>query len=889
MTRELEIIGRDYSKQDEKLKVKYPLYINNYLEIIKIFLKINEKRKRYEAGQYNGEDELGQYHMDPHDMGNAITIVGKRGSGKTTVMQEIRSILKKFNMCKKDWFNKIGEPYASELNGQIDNEFMVEAMEIIDASVLEEKDDLLEIILWHMYEQVRKRITSGKNAGLTNVNSWELDNFTKSVDEVYRMHQSIKGKRQEETGESVVTLLENMPNSIRTRHAMGKLIEAYFKIMCPGKEKSAYLLIPIDDLDLNIRKGYQMLEEIRRYLLDWKIIVLLTVDYEQMEKVCEAHFRKEFESRQCGMNEDELSKHISDLSDCYMNKVFPISHRIHLTEKSLKVSFIKEMDGDEEKTYKIKEYLLIKIAEKMGIYYDAFGLKTHFCVPNTVRELLAYIHFSLSLNSIDWNLLREPENQEDIVRQLGFYEQNHERFDNDIAERMVFQILKPAQRIVFEELRKRDLERRVGYVLQCYENTNKKKKVMEAVEEREHYSFGEFLGCIYRWGRDNYAYKPLVHCLLASFTSEMTREYINYRFNCEDKDSRDRSQKRLVGYIGDNIAAGWLAEGFGKIDLSLVPAGVEEGKEIQTEKGNEKETGEGKQQEKKNPSLFSVAYLEGRNIENFSISFPIEKDFREGIEGFLQLIEYFEETKILLILEALFLCMNNFRTLFDGKTCTPDIQVKIGQDKNGRFNIIADISKAVYFNWDILGFVKQSLDYHTWIKNIEEPIVNQLVDCARDLSRYSGRDKRCVNTIENFKGTSAFFDKESKWELALPLYDLDLSYNVLKRVRRACKEDVPAIKFDDILIRINNIYLYIERELLHEEERYIGVKETDWEFRYVKTFQQDPYIVTFRRILDDEKSKRLFLNQIHKIYMSLEKGDDKIESKESVGKGVEFI
>lgn len=881
MKKELEIVGKDYSGQAEK--VKYPLYINNYLDVIKIFLKINEKRGRYEEGLGNSEDELGHYHMDPHDMGNVITIVGRRGSGKTTVIQETRSILKKFNLCKKDWFQEIGEPYASELKGQINKEYYVDAMEIIDASVLEEKDDLLEIILWYMYEQVSKKVDSEKNAGFTNANSWELGNFTKSVDEVYRMHQSIKGKRQEERGESVVTLLENMPNSIRTRHAMKNLIETFFKIMCPGKENSAYLVIPIDDLDLNIRKGYQMLEEIRRYLLDWRIIVLLAVDYEQMEKVCENRFRKEFENGK-DIYEEELNKHIRNLSDSYMIKVFPISHRIHLTEKSLKASYIKEMNGDKVEMYQMKEYLLTKISEKMGIYYDAYGLKTHFCVPDTVRELLAYIHFLLSLNSIDWNLLRRTENQEDIARQLGFYDQNHERFDKDITERMAFQFLRPDQRMVFEELRKRDLERRVGYVLQCYKNATEKKKVMEAVAEREHYSFGEFLGCIYQWGRDNYEYKPLMHCLLASFTSEMTREYINYSFNCEDKDSRERSKRRLDGYIGDNIATGWLEKDFGNIDFSVELSSEEK---AQAKKENEKEEGDGKQQVSKNKPVFSVAYLEGRNLGNFSISFPLEMEIKGGMKGFILVLDYLSKMKILLILECLFLCMSNFRIKWEGRKCLPDIQMSIERDENGKVNIVVGISGAIYFNWDILGFVKQSLDYQTWIKNIGEPIVNQLVDCARELSRYYEENDKCKAAIEDFKKDSAFYAEESKWELALPLYDLDLSYNVLKRVRRTCKEDAAVIKFDDLLIRINSIYSYIKQELTHEEERYEKVQGTDWEFRYTEIFQNDPYIINFRKILNDEKSSRLLLDQIHKVYMSFKKENDDIESEAQVGKGLE--
>ncbi|MDO4304812.1 MAG: hypothetical protein Q4D94_12965, partial [Bacillota bacterium] len=243
-------------------------------------------------------------------------------------------------------------------------------------------------------------------------------------------------------------------------------------------------------------------------------------------------------------------------------------------------------------------------------------------------------------------------------------------------------------------------------------------------------------------------------------------------------------------------------------------------------------------------------------------------------------------TKIILILECLFLCMNNFRTLFEGKTCIPDIQIRIEKDKQEKTNIIVGISKAVYFDWDILGFVKQSLDYQEWIKNIEEPIVKQLVGCVSELSQYYGKDKRCVNAIKDLKKDSAFHAKESKWELALPLYDLDLSYNVLKRVRRNGKEDTAVIKLDDLLIKIKNIYSYIEQELTHEEERYEKVQGTNWEFRYTEIFQKDPYIVNFRKILEDEESRRLLLDQIHKVYMSFKKENDDIESKEQVGKGL---
>ena len=53
-----------------------------------------------------------------------------------------------------------------------------------------------------------------------------------------------------------------------------------------ASETKHYLVIPIDDLDMNIKNGYEQLEQIRKYLMIPKVIVLISANYDQLEKIC---------------------------------------------------------------------------------------------------------------------------------------------------------------------------------------------------------------------------------------------------------------------------------------------------------------------------------------------------------------------------------------------------------------------------------------------------------------------------------------------------------------------------------------------------------------------------------------------------------------------------
>ena len=57
-----------------------------------------------------------------------------------------------------------------------------------------------------------------------------------------------------------------------------------------GNDGDSFLVITVDDLDLNLEKGYEMLEQMHKYLFNRRIIVLIAVDYGHLHLLSEKYF-----------------------------------------------------------------------------------------------------------------------------------------------------------------------------------------------------------------------------------------------------------------------------------------------------------------------------------------------------------------------------------------------------------------------------------------------------------------------------------------------------------------------------------------------------------------------------------------------------------------------
>ncbi len=607
-----------------------------------------------------------------------------------------------------------------------------------------------------------------------------------------------------------------------------------------------YIVITIDDIDLNIGLGYRMLEQIQKYFAYRKIIILVSMDYDQMRMVCEKHFWKCLGGDNKINSEKYNQQYIKNLTKDIMTKIFHISQRIYLPELTaiLKDTYVSENQNRKEKT--IKGYIINKIVNKLQIYYDLCGLKRHFVEPDTIREFVVYMDFLNSLNDVDMVQMEiEPE------KNLRVYDANYKLFSNDIVERMAQNLLSAEQMLAFRKLRSHDVERRVKYFVNSYIDDNgniifgsidaplqtsllrlnRTQKVFKA-----EYSYGDLLEQIYEWGRkpgrDCFEDKPYIWCVLAMFTTDMTKTYMHFKYDADmtDKDDLKNNQpnykKQLLGFIGESFENEWLKASFPKVRYA--PLIYNSMKELVNE-------------ESMGSKFINYDLNKNYSILNLKISIS-DKMLKEYFSDNNQIKECIYDMGIIQTMAVIDMC---FSKIINGEI--KRIEFTVEEDAEGLY---VGVKNNCDVKLDMMSFAIKSVEYKkcqdALIKNIKEVLGKILdhMDC-RNIDRKSIKNDSFIKKCLPFD----YIGKESKF-LYFPFYDLDLSYNVLKRVRKelvSIQNPAP-----DLFNAMKMFYGKIAEHLQDEDEKYerLGMNIPG----FTENYKKCPFI---KAILGDEKTKMI--------------------------------
>lgn len=868
----LLIIDGELAEEEQKQEIQYQLYHDCYMYALRSILK--DTLWKIEEPQETAEP------LYPREVNNIISFIGDRGTGKTTVLREFCWLLQNFRSGRKSsWINSMPlDEEAKERLLRIEINFTV--LSPIDASLLEEKEDLFELILAGLFEKCEE-LWRGGSYTYENRYSKTREMLLKKFGEVYRNHKSVKqGDRQEDPGESVVTRLRTMASSKKIQTAFGELIDSFFHLVEGGNTNRAvdYLIIVIDDLDLNLEHGFQMLEELQKYLTHSNVIILTALSYKQLSLITESHFVKNIGYSAGGKNPEELALHGRELAKDYLDKLIPVNNRIYMPDIYTKSQDIEIRNDNEKKSIQAKKYIMLKNAGKMHIYYDGLGIKKHFVEKRTVRTLLSSVEFLNSLATVDFSEARmikgkvlsgvsekNFENVKKLQKKLvRAYGRNYERYNADIQERMIFEKTDEQQRRFFDDLMGIQLTRRGRYVA-ALKAENFKSLALNGNALSISYYYGDLLECIYTWGRRREQDKPLIHCIMASFTSEMVHEYICYMYS-PDETKRSKSRRKLEHFLGEGFGNDWTGK--------MLPVRISE-------------------------EIFSLAFFRTVEFQMINCYFPLERLYtflmqletaaysmseKTWQEKFIKEVgeavaKDFEENKAIWSLQcmdmlfenaclnqqqmpALSFSFNIERTFISLSKNTPQ-----PRRKGLVLRVGIDTQQA---DFDILGFVKKSIapqeeqreKYKKIFEDISAAIYKYVAEYVRLENAVGIEEKLTRKLTAQLKKQSIFEKFKTADAIAFPFYDFDLSYNIIKRVRDKCSRSFtqPTL-LQDIVKNIVKIYGFIEEELT-SEENYYAEKNPGSSFPYRRMFSEYPYIAAMKKLKDNEFFVRILQNNI---------------------------
>ena len=382
-------------------------FIDEYRQVVKIIKDILQNNSiEKKANDEEGCDKklkckkFSILQNESHN--NLILFTGQRGSGKTSVTKSIAGYLEK-NECEDVRFK---------------------CLPMVDPSYFDKNTNIIKTLLSTMFDMA-KCIMEQREEDEENKGGYK--HLLRSFDDVY----TALGK-MDPSKETSYTLeaLNEFSMASELKGLMQKLIDQFIKVLPPkgsGRKSFDYLVLVIDDVDMNVSYAATMLEQIRKFLMLDHLVILMSANLEQLQNEMSEFYSRAFIQTLKNNNED-LVVDVEDLATKYLLKIFPTSRRIHVENPSERFldTELRIIADNSDKVLRegdLQNLILTMIWEKTRLLFVPKNAEKgqgsnnrvlHPIIPTNLRELAHFLEMLVSLPDIPTFRKDDDEKEKEV-------------------------------------------------------------------------------------------------------------------------------------------------------------------------------------------------------------------------------------------------------------------------------------------------------------------------------------------------------------------------------------------------------------------------------------------------------------------------------------------
>lgn len=316
------------------------IQISKALELVEEFFPVNKENVK------NNSNDI--------PVNKTISFLGDRGTGKSSCLKSLVNILseKRKDIC---------------------------LLEPVEPAYFDKHRNIMELIIGTMFRKYENWLDEQQDASRHNL----LVELGRAFQEVKRDLQYIVSDCCQEDSE--LEDLQGLASSIGLGASVNKLVDAFLFM-----EKKDYMLITIDDIDLNASLAFEMAEQIRKYLIMDKVVVCIAGKSEQLSDAIRQSYIHLYKQL---LDHGQISiDEISAMTEAYMVKFLPIYSRIYMPTQDdyvdCRLVIVDNTDNKHEyESVKIALLELIFVKTRF-LFYNSEG-QTSLIVPTNLRELRA--------------------------------------------------------------------------------------------------------------------------------------------------------------------------------------------------------------------------------------------------------------------------------------------------------------------------------------------------------------------------------------------------------------------------------------------------------------------------------------------------------------------
>lgn len=369
-------------------------------------------KEQSRCSEYSADDELLAFGS------NVVAFSAQRGCGKTSTMLSFSQTLGKMDakMLRDENHRFLSK---EDRDGLSHVRFHVLAP--VSPSVLEEQQNILYVILARLYSyawELIKRVECSKH-NLYSERSDTAEQLEALKREIQECYDGVIGVKQEtrEMPRDILELQDICDGLSLCRHFFSLVMRI---TRCLGGDNH-YLVLQLDDADSQVKNGFGVLEDVRKYLQVPNLIILLSADMELLHDSVRQNFQEYFPDRK---EDREFQKRLVRMCRKYIDKLIPPTHLISLPQLDAKVDQYADnlqLDYQEEtwaepaldwsKGMGLQDMLLMLIYRKTGVIFAKPSGYPHSIIPTTLRGLNQLLRMLVDMEDIP--LLKDTECFED--------------------------------------------------------------------------------------------------------------------------------------------------------------------------------------------------------------------------------------------------------------------------------------------------------------------------------------------------------------------------------------------------------------------------------------------------------------------------------------------
>lgn len=380
-TKKTVVINLDDSTYARSFETANLVHIREYDHVLDLLDKQIDKIGEYDRQCKEWDEEPYTYRT----YNNSIAILGGRGSGKTSFL---KSVLRYYHS---------GTNGKSSENGEIDKDDRrdkVKVLSLIDPTMLEDSGHVLVLIVSLIDKEVRAACERGDfdihSESFENLRRWQVE--LRKISCGLAMLEGLgNGFKKEVNWQDDNFVMKKGFQAVSASFDLGRnfhhLVETALDIL----GKKAFMLA-FDDVDVDMRRGWKVLESIRKYITTPKILCLVSGNIKLYSINVRIQQWNQFKEIHNIEKESDYSMRVNELEGQYLLKILKIENRVHLDslQEAIRYTDYHILDDGSDKPIREK---YTSIIHDLGINESSI-----------VRRFVDYL-LSLSLRS-QINLLR---------------------------------------------------------------------------------------------------------------------------------------------------------------------------------------------------------------------------------------------------------------------------------------------------------------------------------------------------------------------------------------------------------------------------------------------------------------------------------------------------